>query len=80
MTKLAEPSTPSGSVENSTTKATDHALQKYDNFTRYGHSGIPRIGRREPARSSSALEPNARTTGTIAPLKVMHASNDKPAP
>ncbi len=37
MTKLAEPSTPSGSVENSTTKATDHALQKYDNFTRYGH-------------------------------------------
>jgi len=36
MTKLAEPSTPSGSVENSTTKATDHALQKYDNFTRYG--------------------------------------------
>src|SRR6266576_4834816 len=37
MTKLAEPSTPSDSVENSTTKATDHALQKYDNFTRYGH-------------------------------------------
>src|SRR6266700_1332465 len=38
MTKLAEPSTPSGSVENSTTKATDHALQKYDNFTRYGQT------------------------------------------
>jgi hypothetical protein len=24
-----------------------------------------------------APEPNARTTGTIAPLKVMHASDDK---
>ena len=40
MTKLAEPSTPSGSVENSTTKATDHALQKYDNFTRYGQPAV----------------------------------------
>ncbi len=40
MTKLAEPSTPSGSVENSTTKATDHALQKYDNFTRYGQAAL----------------------------------------
>ncbi|MEH2610411.1 hypothetical protein V1293_002700 [Bradyrhizobium sp. AZCC 1693] len=24
-------------LRNSTTKATDHELQKYDNFTRYGH-------------------------------------------
>jgi hypothetical protein len=24
-------------LRTSTTKATDHALQKYDNFTRYGH-------------------------------------------
>jgi hypothetical protein len=26
-------------LHNSTTKATDHELQKYDNFTRYGHGG-----------------------------------------
>src|ERR1700747_870726 len=32
------PSTPSRLLRNSTTKATDHELQKYDNFTRYGHS------------------------------------------
>jgi hypothetical protein len=25
-------------LRNSTTKATDHELQKYDNFTRYGHT------------------------------------------
>jgi len=25
-------------LRNSTTKATDYELQKYDNFTRYGHS------------------------------------------
>src|ERR1700747_3024480 len=31
------PSTPSRLLRNSTTKATDHELQKYDNFTRYGH-------------------------------------------
>jgi hypothetical protein len=37
MTNPAEPSTPSGSSEKSTTKATDHELQKYDIFTRYGH-------------------------------------------
>lgn len=37
MTNSAEPSTPSGPFRNSTTKATDHELQKYDNFTRYGH-------------------------------------------
>jgi hypothetical protein len=30
------PSTPSRLLRNSTTKATDHELQKYDNFTRYG--------------------------------------------
>src|SRR5665213_3530093 len=29
-------------LRNSTTKATDHALQKYDNFTRYGQSGALR--------------------------------------
>jgi len=39
MTNPAEPSTPSGSSsENKTTKATDHELQGYDIFTRYGHS------------------------------------------
>jgi hypothetical protein len=37
MTKSAEPSTPSGFRRNSTTKATDHELPKYDIFTRYGH-------------------------------------------
>jgi hypothetical protein len=37
MTTSAEPSTPSGLLRNSTTKATDHELQKYDNFTRYEH-------------------------------------------
>jgi hypothetical protein len=42
MTNPAEPSTPSGSSEKSTTKATDHELQKYDIFTRYG----------QPARST----------------------------
>jgi hypothetical protein len=36
MTKLAEPSTPSGS-STTTMKATDHELQKHDNFTRYRH-------------------------------------------
>jgi hypothetical protein len=35
MTTLAEPSTPSGSSPT-TKKATDHELQKHDNFTRYG--------------------------------------------
>jgi hypothetical protein len=35
MTKPAEPSTPSG-PSATTMKATDHELQKYDNFTRYG--------------------------------------------
>ena len=38
MTKPAEPSTPSGSSAT-TTKATDHELQKHDNFTRYGQVG-----------------------------------------
>src|SRR6266487_1834574 len=52
MTKLAEPSTPSGSVENSTTKATDHALQKYDNFTRYGQRWVLKQGRRCGGRTS----------------------------
>jgi hypothetical protein len=33
----ARPSTPSGLSQAYETKATDHALQKYDNFTRYGH-------------------------------------------
>ncbi len=55
MTKLAEPSTPSGSVENSTTKATDHALQKYDNFTRYGQS------RTQPALTQAL--PDRRISG-----------------
>ena len=32
------PSTPSRLLRNSTTKATDHELQKYDNFTRYGQA------------------------------------------
>ena len=40
MTNPAEPSTPSGSSEKSTTKATDHELQKYDIFTRYGHDRL----------------------------------------
>src|SRR5437016_3970244 len=35
MTIPREPSAPSGFLRNSTTKATDHELQKYDNFTRY---------------------------------------------
>jgi hypothetical protein len=39
MTKPAEPSTPSG-PSATTMKATDHELQKYDNFTRYGQ-GVP---------------------------------------
>jgi hypothetical protein len=34
----ARPSTPSGLSQAYATKATDHALQKYDNFTRYGHA------------------------------------------
>jgi hypothetical protein len=37
MTKLAEPSTPSGLVQYQATKATDHELPKHDKFTRYGH-------------------------------------------
>jgi hypothetical protein len=41
MTTLAEPSTPSGSSPT-TKKATDHELQKHDNFTRYGQAGLPR--------------------------------------
>jgi hypothetical protein len=40
MTKSAEPSTPSGFRRNSTTKATDHELPKYDIFTRYGQGGV----------------------------------------
>jgi hypothetical protein len=43
MTNPAEPSTPSGSSEKSTTKATDHELQKYDIFTRYGQAPIKGI-------------------------------------
>jgi hypothetical protein len=39
MTKPAEPSTPSGSSAT-TTKATDHELQKHDIFTRYGQSNV----------------------------------------
>ena len=27
-------------LRNSTTKATDHELQKYDNFTRYGQAAV----------------------------------------
>jgi hypothetical protein len=43
MTKLAEPSTPSGSFPT-TKKATDHELQKHDIFTRYGHRTIAIFG------------------------------------
>src|SRR6266404_2602606 len=43
MTTSAEPSTPSGSAAASTTKATDHELQKYDIFTRYGQIGKRRL-------------------------------------
>jgi hypothetical protein len=39
MTKPAEPSTPSG-PSATTMKATDHELQKYDNFTRYGQRRV----------------------------------------
>ena len=43
MTNPEQPSTPSGSSETSTTKATDHELQEYDIFTRYGHTAtLPR--------------------------------------
>ena len=38
-------------LRNSTTKATDHELQKYDNFTRYGHGAT--IAQAGSARSSS---------------------------
>ena len=50
MTNSAEPSTPSGPFRNSTTKATDHELQKYDNFTRYGQPRLPLV----PANSREA--------------------------
>ena len=36
----ARPSTPSGLSQAYETKATDHELQKYDNFTRYGQSAM----------------------------------------
>ena len=53
MTNPEQPSTPSGSSETSTTKATDHELQEYDIFTRYGQAGteigvIPGRAKREP--------------------------------
>src|SRR5258708_7590967 len=41
MTIPVEPSAPSGFLRKSTTKATDHELQKYDNFTRYAHVKSP---------------------------------------
>jgi len=37
MTKLAETVHAFRLRRSSTTKATDHELQEYDNFTRYGH-------------------------------------------
>jgi hypothetical protein len=43
MTKPAEPSTPSG-PSATTMKATDHELQKYDNFTRYGQVWPGKLG------------------------------------
>ena len=54
MTNPAEPSTPSGSSETSTTKATDHELQKYDIFTRYGHDAA------DVARTCLLLARNGR--------------------
>ena len=39
----ARPSTPSGLSQAYETKATDHELQKYDNFTRYGQGGSVEI-------------------------------------
>ena len=38
----AGPSPPSGPAGGFTMKATDHALQKYDKFTRYGQGGVNR--------------------------------------
>jgi hypothetical protein len=44
-------------LRSSTTKATDHALRKYDNFTRYGQ------GARWPSLRESASSPQTpRTT------------------
>jgi hypothetical protein len=41
-------------LRNSTTKATDHALQKYDNFTRYGQA---RVLRGSHACGAAVFEP-----------------------
>jgi hypothetical protein len=61
MTNPAEPSTPSGSSEKSTTKATDHELQKYDIFTRYGQYPL-----RSPTRPSMMLRRPRRAGAGIA--------------
>ena len=53
--------------------------------------GVRRTGRREAGTAGTECEKNSGqsliipgenppSTGTIAPLKVMHASDDKPAP
>jgi len=42
MTKLAETVLAFRLRRSSTTKATDHELQEYDNFTRYGHEAWDR--------------------------------------
>jgi hypothetical protein len=54
MTKPAEPSTPSG-PSATTMKATDHELQKYDNFTRYGQVTMHALTQEPPARSRVKL-------------------------
>jgi hypothetical protein len=60
MTKPAEPSTPSGSSAT-TTKATDHELQKHDIFTRYGQmiSDKPKAA---VVRKIIAVNPDWQTT------------------
>jgi hypothetical protein len=74
------PSTPSRLLRNSTTKATDHELQKYDNFTRYGQaaqaSGVMLSSDRLDAGSSDDVTPFRNFVGDALAHCVGSAGDD----
>jgi hypothetical protein len=52
-------------------KATDHELQKYDNFTRYGHAGATLEPRRNREHSQAEVSPEA-----VSPVGVRRGAFD----
>jgi len=62
----ARPSTPSGLSQAYATKATDHELQKYDNFTRYGQFRLFALSAVAPSHDAAVAQDRLGSFASLA--------------